>query len=325
VVADYVDMLFREFGNSLYRTTDGKVPIDLCAEASYGYALAHGWPTRWGGGTKEDVAAFQDWLRYKYQGEIDRLNLVWRTNFRDFSEIDPSPICQMTPSEYPEPWREWSPALEDFDRFRTWLWSQFYTRIGVAIRKHHPEVLLGINAGYADFASEGEPMYGGIEEWGLGINWNARRTATMLEGLLWADFFSCWNTASEVGARKLCRFWRTFGKEVILCPRDSYYAGRLGPPPGNLSRFDLKGVIGDTPGVEMAMYPIWKGSWEEGGIVVMPHDGSLSVMNEWHEREAKLFVREMRRASGNYRNYYKSKLRQARQTSSKNLQPAARY
>ena len=298
MVAEYIDQLFQDFGDALYRTADGKVPIELCAESGYGYALGNGWPTRWGGGTKEDVAAFRNWLRQKYEGDIDRLNLVWRTDFKNLSEIDPSPICQMTPSEYPEPWKEWSPALEDFDRFRTWLWSQFYTRIGVAIKKRHPDMLLGLQAGFADFASEGEPIYGGIEEWGLGINWNARRTATMPEGLLWADFFTCWNHANERSARKFCRFWRTWGKEVVFIPRNDYYSGRLGPPPGNLARFDLKGVVGNTVVVQQAAYPIWKGAWEEGGIVALPHHPGTSVMTEWNEREAVLFAQQVRAVRG---------------------------
>jgi len=293
-VADYVDMFFKEYGDALYRTSDGKVPVVLCSEASYGYMYAKPFPTRWGGQTKEDVAAFRDWLCQKYQGSIDQLNLVWKTKYGDFSEIDPSPICKVTPKDYSDPWKEWSPALEDFDLFRTWLWSQFYTRIGVAIHRLHPDVLLGINPGYSDMESEAESTYGGIEEWGVGLNWSARRTATMLDGLLWADFLAYWNTGTENGMRKVCRFWRTWDKDVVQTPRDGYYRGSIGKP-GNLSRFEVKGLEGETISeVEMAMYPIWKAAWEEGGVVSMPRSKELSVMNEWHEREAKLFAREAR-------------------------------
>jgi len=274
--ADYVDRVLKTAGEYLYRTSDGKIPIGLCDEAQYGYPWGFGYPTRWGGQTPADVAAFRVWLKEKY-GSIDKLNARWKTAYAGFEGIDPSPICEIYPRDYPDPWKEWGPAIEDFDRFRSKIHNDMWRKTFAEIKKRHPEVLLGLNF-YTDFASDTECIYEGFWKWGTGINWSARRTAVLPEDLDYLDFVTCWNTGSPEAARANINYWKKKGVHVIvfgrhygkaeLNERDEFY----------LPQIDTGGLGGlIIYNHNTAIYPTMRAIVEEGGTPALFADWTLGA------------------------------------------------
>ncbi len=298
-MADVVDKVYNSAGDVLYRTADGRIPMCLSEEQSYGYPWASGYPTRWGGSSKEDVTAFRVWLRQKY-GSVERLNQAWKTGFGGFNEIDPSPICSITPPEYPDPWREWGRAIEDFDVFRSKIHGEFWAKTIAEIKRRHPDVLCGLNV-FGDYASETEPIYEGFFNWGVkdyagkGVNWMARRTGCLPDDFLSVDFFVCWNTGSPEAAKKNLEFWRKRGKDVIIFPRD-YSKVVLGGKQELRTHADLavglKGVM--VFGRATSFFTTLKATYENGGIGALLNDPFMGEqLTERIRREIELLNQEI--------------------------------
>jgi len=293
-----VDRCFRNAGDLLFRTADGKVPMCLGSEQSYGFPFSSNYPTRWGGGTKEDVAAFRAWLIEKY-GTIAKLNETWKTAYRDFGEIDPSPICSLNPPEYPDPWKEWGPAIEDFDLFRSKIHGEFWARTVAEIKKRHPEVICGLNP-YCDYASETEPIYSGFFNWGVkdyrgkGVNWAARRIGLLPKDLECFDFLVAWNTGSPEAARKTLEFWQKRGKEVVIYAR-GYSKVVLGGDQEIRTHAELGlGIKGKMISQAVSFFTTLKAVFESGGIPGILNDPQIgSQMSESERREIELFNQQI--------------------------------
>ena len=300
-MADVVDKMFENAGDLLYRTADGKVPMALSSEQSYGFPFSDIFPTRWGGGTPEDVAAFRVWLRGKYD-TIDKLNTKWKTSYKSFDEIDPSPICSLSAIQYPDPWKEWGPAIEDFDIFRSKIHGEFWARTVTEIKKRHPEVICGMHL-YEDYASETEPIYIGISKWGVkdyagkGVNWVARRIAALPDDMKCFDFIMCWNTGPADAVEKNLGFWGERGKDVVIFVRGYpkvIFGGDLelrGAAPLNT------GVKGLTLPQTVSFFTTLKATYEAGGIAGILNDSQISRMSEVQRREIAIFNKEVARAA----------------------------
>ena len=302
--ADVVDRLYESAKDVLYRTADGKVPICLSGEQSYGYPWAKPYPSRWGGGSPQDVSAFRIWLNDKY-GEIEKLNETWKTQYKGFEEIDPSPICGVDIVDYPDPWKEWGPAIEDFDLFRSKIHGEFWAKAVAEIKSRHPDVLCGMNF-YGGNASDAEPIYQAFYNWGVkdyrgkGVNWLARRSAVLPDDMMCFDFIECWNSSSPDAVQKNIEFWSKRGKEVVTLARE-YSKVVLG---GDVElrthaalHLGLKGhMIGSNA---TAFYPVFKKSCELGGISGALNDPAIaSRINESQRREIELFCKEGSRLRG---------------------------
>ena len=301
--ADVIDRLYEGYKDVIYRTADGKVPMCLSGEQSYGYLFSAAYPTRWGGGTPEDVAAFRVWLREKY-GSIAKLNEKWTTSYKDFEEVDPSQLRMIYPPEYPDPWKEWGPALEDFDVFRSKIHGEFWAKTVAEIKKRHPDILCGINV-YGGYASETEPIYNAYYNWGVkdyqskGVNWLHRRTGTLPNYFNCFDFYECWNSGSPDATRKNIEFWRKRGKEVISLLRDHRKVIRGGDDDlrsGADLGLGLKGVmVGQTT----AYFPVFKTAYELGGVAGVLNDRAIgAAILDQQRREIELYNAEIARESG---------------------------
>lgn len=301
--AEIVSRTYENAKDVLYRTADGKVPMALSSEQSYGYPWwAPNLPTRWGGSSEADVAAFRQWLQEKY-GSIAKLNKKWKTSYADFGEIDPRPITTIRPSEYMHPWKEWGPAIEDFDIFRSKIHGEFWAKTIEEIKKRHPDILCGQNV-FNGYASESEPIYYGYYNWGVkdyqgkGVNWMARRTGCLPEDLMCYDFFICWNTGSPEAAKTHVEFWRERGKDVIIYARP-YPKVVLGGDVGIRSHaaldLDVNGHI--IWSHNSAFFPTYKATYEAGGMMGVLNDSYIgSKMNEIQRIEIEMFNKEVTRA-----------------------------
>ena len=303
-MAEVVHKTYENLKDVLYRTTDGKAAMWLSNEQSYGYPWwASHLPTRWGGSSEADRAAFRIYLREKY-GSVGKLNKKWKTAYKDFEGIDPLPICLMYPPEYPDPWKEWGPALEDFDRFRSKIHGEFWVKTVAEVKKLHPDLLCGMNL-FGGYASETEPVYTGFFNWGIkdyrgkGVNWLARRTGCLPDDMMCFDFFVCWNSSSAEGARKNVEFWRKRGKEVVTCAR-GYSKVVLG---GNEELkthsplgLNLKGIM--VRSHNSSFYTLLKSTYESGGIAGLLVDPAIgSVPTALQSLELQRFNQEVARAA----------------------------
>jgi len=291
--ADYLDEFLSTAGPYLYHTADGKIPIGLCDEAQYGYPWADFYPTRWGGQTPQDVAAFRVWLAEKYTS-VANLNAAWGTSYTTFEQIDPSPICNIPVRDYPDPWKEWGPAIDDFDHFRSKILADMWRNTFAEMKRRHPEVLLGLNF-YTDFASETEPIYEGFWHWETGINWSARRTAVLPEYLDYLDFVVCWNTGSPDAARLNVNYWKARGVEVVVFARH-YGKGWL----NDTDIFEVPCIqTGGRGGVlvyahNSACYPTIRATVEEGGIPALFEDWTCgAVIGQQDTYETWLFNQQL--------------------------------
>jgi hypothetical protein len=304
VFAEIASKTYENIQDVIYRTADGKVPICLSSEQSYGYPWwAPNLPTRWGGSSEADRAAFRVWLRDKY-GTISKLNGKWKTTYRDFEEIDPLPVCTMHPAEYPAPWKEWGPAIEDFDIFRSKIHGEFWSKTVDEIKKLHPEIICGQNV-FGGYASETEPIYYGFYDWGVkdyrgkGVNWMARRTGCLPEDMMCYDFIICWNTGAPDAAKTHINFWREHDKDLIIFARP-YPKVVLGGDVEIRSHCDLSiGVKGRIiQSYNTSFFPTLKAIYESGGLPGLLNDSYIgSRLNEVQRSEIELFNKEVERAA----------------------------
>lgn len=296
-MADVVDRLIETAGDVLFRTADGKIPICLSGEQSYGFPWASHYPTRWGGSTPSNVAAFRVWLQEKY-GEIDKLNRHWKTSYKAFEEIDPTPITTINPPDYTDPWKEWGPAIEDFDIFRSKIHGEFWVRTVAEIKRRHPDVICGMNY-VGDYASDDEIIYNGYFDWGVKdyqgrpVNWMARRTACLPKDQECFDFIESWNVGNPEGVRKNIEFWRSRGKEVVtlVCSRAKVI-------PGGDHEIRSHAALGiSTKGMMVhdygsSFFTMLKTAYEEGGVVGALNDPYIGTrISEQQRREIELFNR----------------------------------
>ena len=299
VYADYVDYVIKTAGDVLYRTADGKLPLGLCDEAQYGYPWAFGYPTRWGGQTPQDVAAFRVWLKEKY-GAVEKLNVRWKTGYKSFEDIDPSPICEMIPRQYPDPWKEWGPAIEDFDRFRSKILNNMWRKTFAEIKRRHPDVILGLNF-YTDFASDTECIYEAFWKWGTGINWSARRTAVLPEDLDYLDFVTCWNTGSPEAAKANVEYWKKKGVDVIVFARHYGKVVRLNDQDEfYLPQIDTGGRGGlIIYGHNTSCFATMRATVEAGGIPALLSDYTVGAeIGQLEVRETVLLNQELAKLAG---------------------------
>ncbi len=143
----------RRWGHTWYRTADGDVPIDI--EDTWGW-LRDDIHVRYCMG-EHAIRRFREWLRARY-GSIDRVNAAWGTSFRGFDEIDPqkdqpgggtvfgNDLSRIRP-EYTDrknPFHDWSPAVDDWDVFRTELRCDVYERILERLRAVIPAAQINL-------------------------------------------------------------------------------------------------------------------------------------------------------------------------------------
>jgi hypothetical protein len=302
-MADVVDKYYEACKDVLYRTADGMVPICLSEEQSYGFPFGGVQPVRWGGSSPANVIAFRMWLRAKYH-KLAKLNEAWGTEYEDFEEIDPSVLCSLPTTEYPDPWKEWGPALEDFDTFRSKIHGEFWTRTVEEIKKRRTDVLCGLNL-YADFASKEEPIYNGFFEWGVTdyqgkpVNWAGRRAAVMPDDMMALDFFVCWNTGSPEAAKKNIEFWRNRGKDIVIYgrPWSKVVMGGDQEIRGHAPLY--LGKKGRMISQSTSFFTTFKATYDAGGVAGILNDSYIgNRMNELQRREIELYNKEVARAAG---------------------------
>lgn len=143
----------KRWGDLWYRTADGDVLIDV--EDSWGW-LRDDINVRYELGTHA-LRRFRIWLREKY-GDIATLNATWGTSFPSFTHIDPqkdqgnegnalgTDLTRIAPvyNKVDHPFHDWTPAIDDWDAFRTELRCDIYEEILRYVRKEIPTAQINL-------------------------------------------------------------------------------------------------------------------------------------------------------------------------------------
>ena len=160
VIAAWAVYCYRRWGDTWFTTKDGRMPITI--EDTWGW-MRDDVNERYTAGPLA-VARFRTWLQARY-GNIDRLNAVWNSRFKDFATIDPEARGPGEPDDLgtrefysrTDPvFHEWAPAMEDWDRFRTLLRMEIYRKANEIIRKTIPTAELALQSEGANLAIAGD-------------------------------------------------------------------------------------------------------------------------------------------------------------------------
>jgi len=133
---------FHRWGDMYYQMPSGEVPI--------GIEDTRGW-------MRQDVnvrnpegdltlTAFRDWAKARY-GSIETANSAWGSGYKSFDEVDPQAdqVANIFGHRWEftnakNPFRDWSPAIADFDEFRTLVRVGNYRDTLDIVRKEIPTV-----------------------------------------------------------------------------------------------------------------------------------------------------------------------------------------
>ncbi len=96
------------------------------------------------------LAAFQEWSKSKF-GSLENLNNAWDTSFSKWEEIDPEHGQSTNEhghkfvyADDQNPFHDWSPAVLDWDWFRTELRVRNYTDLLASLRETIPNATLNV-------------------------------------------------------------------------------------------------------------------------------------------------------------------------------------
>ncbi|MBU3665447.1 MAG: hypothetical protein FGM15_06165 [Chthoniobacterales bacterium] len=135
---------FRRWGDVFARNAAGQTPFSV--EDTRGW-LRMDLHIRYPHGPAT-IAAFRDWLKKQYSS-LDKVNAAWGTRFAAWEEIDPERGQVVNRwdhrweySDSNNPFHDWSPAVLDFDSFRTELRAENYARTLEHLRKEVPSSAL---------------------------------------------------------------------------------------------------------------------------------------------------------------------------------------
>lgn len=133
---------FRRWGDLYYQLEGGEVPIGI--EDTRGW-MRQDIHIRYQVGDRT-IKAFQEWVKAKY-GTIGVANAAWGSSYSSFDEVNPEADQVLNAFgqkwEYTDPkhpFHDWSPAIADWDLFRTELRVKNYTDTLDIVRREIPGV-----------------------------------------------------------------------------------------------------------------------------------------------------------------------------------------
>jgi hypothetical protein len=276
VIAAWAIYNYNRWGDFWFRTTDGRMPIEI--EDTWGW-MRDDINNRYITGPLA-LQKFRDWVKEKY-GTIDKVNDAWNSSYSNFGEIDPE-ANQGAEGDNMDFWlvynkkenvfHDWSPAIEDWDIFRTELRMDIYSKANEIIQKEIPGAELSLRTEGANLVIKSDPKSPSMHM--RHAYYSQRRNAMVHDVVVKRNalhFYNDYTTLPYTEAE-----WRSAMKEMVsngIIPlflpqfsrmRDVYlqpYYGRNYEIPYNLDE-PIKGMQVQSL---MAAYPWWKASYEEGG------------------------------------------------------------
>lgn len=150
---------FWRYGDNYWQLGDGRVP--LCVEDTRGW-IRYDQHNRYPEG-EASAERFRDWLREQY-GSVEAVNAAWGSQFASFAEIDPekdgAPGAFGHKNEYRSAdacFHDYSPAILDWDRFRTSLRREQYRAVLDHVTPLLPQAAISLRTEGANWLVAGIP------------------------------------------------------------------------------------------------------------------------------------------------------------------------
>lgn len=302
---------YERWGDQWARTRDGDLLIDV--EDTWGW-LRDDIHLRYGLGPHA-LARFRAWAQARY-GTIEAANEVWNATYASFDEVDPQQgqvheaviddiVLPNVGPEYTNPahpFHDWSPAVEDWDRFRTELRCAIYDEIQERLREK-------ICGAHIDLRTEGANILADVPATATAphlrhIHYSLRRCALLPEVLAASKTFayhSDYTTLpySETELRALLRAMREQGRRGLYLPqfdrmRDMLLNEHYGRPwqvhynlPAPRKALQVACLT--------AAFPWWRIIWEEGHCPGVLWEDYLcdGFVTETQKKELVLFRRAL--------------------------------
>lgn len=308
VIAAAARFNYERWGDLWFTTKDGRVPIDI--EDTWGW-MRDDINLRYTLGPK-GVARFRAWVREKY-GDITAVNAAWGSAYADFDAIDPQsdqgvegdgmdhgPVYNRPEHVF----HDWSPATEDWDRFRTTLRLEIYREAQRIMREFLPGASLCLRTEGANLVVPGDPKGTPHQRH---LYYSQRRNAMVYDVVREMDvlhFYSDYTTLpySETHWRRSMREMTDAGIIPAFLPQfDRMRDVVLNPHYGREYQVHY-GLDAPRQGMVIqsliAAYPWWKATYEEGGAPGIIWSDYLcdGFATETQAREAKLLRERLQRA-----------------------------
>ncbi|MBR4748185.1 MAG: beta-galactosidase [Abditibacteriota bacterium] len=296
---------FKRWGDLYFQTEDGAVPFDV--EDTRGW-MRMDINIRYPIGAAT-LTAFRNWLRSKYVS-ISRLNDAWGSAYASFDDIDPEKDA--TPNRFGHQYEyydrsrifhDWTPAMEDFDLFRSLVRVQNYSDTLREVRKQIPGAAICIRTEGGNYLVSGldpESPNPHIRH----VYYSQRRAAVIAEALqqsdtvkFHSDYVTMPYTPDEI------TYLTTLGVSQGIIPiqlpqfdhmRDIAVNDRYGYD------YDVTYNLPEpAKGVMMhcltAVFPWWKALYEAGGVPGATWEDFEcdGIVFETQRREMKLFVKKL--------------------------------
>jgi len=303
VIAAWAKYNYERWGDMWFKTSDGRVPIDI--EDTWGW-MRDDINIRYMTGPLS-VQRFRDWAKAKY-GDISQVNAAWGSQFADFSQIEPEKdqgvegdgIDQKPVYNKPEnPFHDWSPAVSDWDVFRTELRMDTYQKANEIIRRTIPGGELALRTEGANLVVPGDGTSDNMH-W-RHVYYSQRRDAMVFDVVKQRDvihFYSDYTTLpyTEQEWRQAMREMVAAGVIPVFVPQFDHMRDILLNPYYGRQYQMHYGLDQPSKGMMvhclMAAYPWWKATYEEGGAPGMIWSDYLcdGFATETTKRELKLLT-----------------------------------
>ncbi len=160
---------------------------------------------------EETNRLFQEWLRKRYKNDIQSLNALWGTRYRDFAEIDPRNKEIFDYSRIDQPLQPI--AVMEHARFRAELCDLAFEGIKRELLKRYPNLL---------FLAEVPYQFGSLHPHALSYQWGR---ACLPEIVRFADIVLIRGTQGRLTPREIEEIGKLKrrGQKVIFCYRVSLW------------------------------------------------------------------------------------------------------
>lgn len=276
VIAAWTRLNHSRWGDLWLKTRDGRVPIDI--EDTWGW-MRDDINLRYNLGPL-GLARFREWVKAKY-ATLEATNKAWGSAYKNFDEIDPQ-VDQgiegdglshgQVYNKKDHVFHDWSPAVNDWDLFRTELRMEIYSKALEIIRKTIPGAEMSLRTEGANLVIKGDPASDNMH-W-RHVYYSQRRNAMIYDTWVKSEvirFHSDYTTLpySEEDWRQAMREMVASGVIPVYLPQFDHMRDILLNDHYGRDYQVHYGLDKPTKGMMvhclMAAYPWWKATYEEGG------------------------------------------------------------
>jgi hypothetical protein len=288
VIAAWTIYNYERWGDYWFKTADGRIPVEV--EDTWGW-MRDDINVRYDPGPLARKQ-FTQWLKSKYS-DIGQVNAAWSSNYTGFDEIDP--VNNQDPKN--KVFHDWSPAMEDWDVFRTHLRMEIYRKANDLIRKKIPGAELSLRTEGANIIVPGDGKSDDMHM--RHLYYSQRRNAMVFDEVKKADvlhFYNDYTTLpyTEDEWRKSMRIMTDAGIIPMFLPQFDHMRDILLQPYYGLEYQTHYNLDKPSKGMMIhcltAAYPWWKATYEEGGApgIIWADMGCDGVATETQKHELKI-------------------------------------